>query len=360
MKFVHIADIHFDSPFVNLSDRENLGDIKRLEQRKVFKKVIEYIKENSIDFLFIAGDLYEQQYIRKSTIEYINELFKEIPNTKIYIASGNHDPYIKNSYYNQFKWNDNVYIFPSKIEKMELNDVNIYGYSFDDFYCTDCGIEALEIEDKTKTNILVIHSTVDGANLEEKQYNSIPKRLLEEKGFDYVATGHIHKLDYNTYENQKIVYPGSLISLGFDELGKHGMIVGEINENKELKTEFVPLSENDFEEMEVDVTGCISKDELIEKINDLEIKDNQLIKIILTGKRNFEIDKYEIYKLLTNERIIKIKDHTKMQYDLEKLANTHTLKGLFVEEILKEKENAGEEELEIIEKAVEIAFEALE
>ena len=138
------------------------------------------------------------------------------------------------------------------------------------------------------------------------------------------------------------------------------MIVGEINENKELKTEFVPLSENDFEEMEVDVTGCISKDELIEKINDLEIKDNQLIKIILTGKRNFEIDKYEIYKLLTNERIIKIKDHTKIQYDLEKLANTHTLKGLFVEEILKEKENAGEEELEIIEKAVEIAFEALE
>ena len=138
------------------------------------------------------------------------------------------------------------------------------------------------------------------------------------------------------------------------------MLLGAINENKELKTEFVPLSENDFEEMEVDVTGCISKDELIEKINDLEIKDNQLIKIILTGKRNFEIDKYEIYKLLTNERIIKIKDHTKIQYDLEKLANTHTLKGLFVEEILKEKENAGEEELEIIEKAVEIAFEALE
>ena len=111
MKFVHIADIHFDSPFVNLSDRENLGDIKRLEQRRVFKKVIDYIKENMIDFLFIAGDVYEQQYIRKSTIEYINDLFKEIPNTKIYISPGNHDPYIKNSYYNQFKWNDNVHIF---------------------------------------------------------------------------------------------------------------------------------------------------------------------------------------------------------------------------------------------------------
>ena len=360
MKFIHIADIHFDSPFINLSDRENLGDIKRLEQRSVFKKVIEYIKENDMEFLFIAGDVYEHQYIRKSTIEYINKLFKEIPNTKIYISPGNHDPFIKNSYYNQFKWNDNVHIFSSKMEKIELKDVDIYGYGFDDFYCTDCGIENLEIENKTKTNVLVIHSTVDGANLEEKQYNSISKKLLEEKGFDYVATGHIHKLDYNTYENQKIVYPGSLISLGFDELGKHGMIVGEIKENKELSTEFVPLSENDFEEIELDVTNIISRDELIEKINDLEIANNQLVKIILIGKRNFEIDKYELYKLLTNERIIKVKDHTKIQYDLEKMANTHTLKGLFVKEILKEKENAGEEELEIIEKAVEIAFESLE
>ncbi len=361
MKFIHIADIHFDSPFINLSDRENLGDMKRLEQRRVFKKVIEYIKENHIEFLFIAGDLYEHQYIRKSTIEYINNLFKEIPETKIYISPGNHDPYIKNSYYNQFQWNENVHIFSSRIEKISLENTDIYGYGFDDFYCTDCGIENLEIDDKEKTNILVIHSTIDGANLEEKQYNSIPRKLLEEKGFDYVATGHIHKLDYNTYDNQNIVYPGSLISLGFDELGEHGMIVGEIEEkNKSLETKFISLSEENFEEIEFDVTNIFSKDELIEKINALEIADNQLIKVILIGKRNFEIDRYEIYKLVKNERIIKIRDHTKVNYDLEKIANDYTLKGLFAKEILKEKENADEKQLEIIEKAIEIAFEALE
>ena len=45
MKFVHIADMHFDSPFINLADKEYLGDLRRLEQRKIFKKVIEYIKE---------------------------------------------------------------------------------------------------------------------------------------------------------------------------------------------------------------------------------------------------------------------------------------------------------------------------
>ena len=85
MKFVHIADMHFDSPFVNLSEKDIMGDLRRLEQRKVFKKIIEYIKENNIEYLFIAGDLYEHKYIRKSTIEYINNLFKEIENTKIFI-----------------------------------------------------------------------------------------------------------------------------------------------------------------------------------------------------------------------------------------------------------------------------------
>ena len=114
MKFIHMADMHFDSPFVNLSQIDTLGDLKRLEQRKAFKKIIEYIKENHIEYFFISGDLYENQYIKQSTIEYMNNLFKEIPNTKIFISPGNHDPYLKSSYYNTFKWSDNVKIFALK------------------------------------------------------------------------------------------------------------------------------------------------------------------------------------------------------------------------------------------------------
>lgn len=82
MKFVHIADIHLDSVLMNLNRINNLSDIRRLEQREAIKKVIEYIKENKISYLFISGDLYEHEYVKQSTIEYINNLFKEIPETK--------------------------------------------------------------------------------------------------------------------------------------------------------------------------------------------------------------------------------------------------------------------------------------
>ena len=356
MKFVHIADMHLDSAFSNLSDKDIMGDLRRLEQRKVFKKIIEYIKENDVGYLFISGDLYEHKYIKQSSIEYINNLFKEIPETKIFIAAGNHDPKVKNSYYNKFNWNSNVKIFDSFIEKVEESDCNIYGYSFDDFYCNNCGIEDFLVEQNGKPNILVIHGNLDGVKKDDKPYNPISKKILLEKGFDYVALGHIHKPDY---ENKKIVYPGSTISLGFDELGKHGMIVGELNQD--LKLEFIPLDNEEFTISEINVDNLGSKEELIEKINTLNINPNEYVEIILKGGRNFEIDKYDILKYIQNDRIIKIKDETRLSRDLEKIANESTLRGLFVKEMLEKLENENDlEKKDILEKAVEIGLDALE
>lgn len=361
MKFVHIADMHFDSPFVNLSDKENLGDLRRLEQRKAFKKVIEYVRDNRIEYLFISGDLYEQKYVKKSTIEYINNLFKEIPETKIFISPGNHDPYIKNSYYSKFNWNENVKIFGAKTEKIELENANFYGFGFDDFYCTNSGVENIIIDDKQKLNILIIHGSLNGGTIENSEYNPLSRKMLKEKGFDYVALGHIHKLDYNQEENQNIVYPGSTVSLGFDELGKHGMIVGNLEKGK-IDLEFIPLDETEFKLHEIDVTEIISKEDLIEKINELNFEENNLIEIILIGKRNFEINKYELYKLISNNQIIKIKNKTKINYNLSELANENTLKGLFAKEMLEKlkDENLSVKEREIIENAIEIGFEALD
>ena len=356
MKFVHIADMHFDSPLTNLTDKGNLGEQRRLEQRKVFKKIIEYIKENNIEYLFIAGDLYEHKYIRKSTIEYINNLFKEIENTKIFITPGNHDPFLKNSYYNNFSWNKNVHIFNSKIEKIELENVDIYGYGFDDFYCTNSNVENLEIKNPEKINILIIHGTLDGANLEEMQYNSMSTKMLREKRFDYIALGHIHKNNFN--KNENIIYPGSTISLGFDELGEHGMVVGEINKN-EKKLEFIKLDETEFVEKEINCTEINSIEELIEKINEINIEKNKLYKIILIGKRNFEINIYDLYKYELNEKIIKIKNKTKPNYNLEEISKENTLRGLFAKEILEEIKNKNYNE-EIIENALEIGMEILE
>ena len=217
MRFVHMADIHFDTPFRVLASKKDLADKRRLEQREAFTRAIEYVKENNIPFLFISGDLYEQEYIRESTIEFINNLFKEIPNTKIFISPGNHDPYLNNSFYNTFNWNDNVTIFRGHIKRIELEEADIYGYGFSDFYCTNSNVDEIEIKNKEKINILITHGSLNASKTQDLQYNPVSSVKLKKVGFDYVALGHIHKANYKNNENN-FIYPGSLISFGFDEL----------------------------------------------------------------------------------------------------------------------------------------------
>lgn len=329
MRFVHIADMHFDMPFTVLT-KNGLAEQRRLDQRNAFNKMINYIKENNIDYLFISGDLYENEYVRKTTIEYINNCFKQIPNTKIIITPGNHDPYLVNSYYNKFEWNENVHIF-TKIEKIEDKKLNIYGYGFTDFYSKK--VEIPTNIDTSKINILVMHADLDGATKEVGEYNPILESELKNTKFDYIALGHIHKNNFN--ESKKILYPGSMIAGGFDELGKHGMLVGEINEeNKKMSLEFIELDNKEFAEENIDISKIESQEELIENINQIKIDENKYYKIILTGTKNLELNTNELIKHIQNKNIIKIKDKTKIEYDLEKISKEQSLKGIFVKELL--------------------------
>ena len=235
MRFVHMADIHFDTPFTFLNSQNNLGNIRRLEQREVFKNTIDYIKENNIPYLFITGDLYDHLYVRETTIEFINNLFKSIPNTKIFITPGNHDPFFKNSYYNTFKWSSNVYIFTSELNIYEFDDVDIYGFGFNDFYFKQNIIENIKIKNKNKLNIFLTHGSLNASELLEMQYNPIQENIIKNIGFDYIGLGHIHKREVI---NNNIVYPGSTISLGFDELGEHGILDIDLLKNN-LQINFI-------------------------------------------------------------------------------------------------------------------------
>lgn len=255
MVFIHIADMHFDTPFTFLGQTENFGDIRRLEQREAFKKIIEYIKQQKIKYLFISGDLYDQKYVKETTIEYINNSFKEIPETKIFISPGNHDPFLKNSFYNEFNWNENVYIFNNEIGLYEFEDVDIYGFGFDDFYCNNFKVDDIKIKNKNKLNILVLHGDVDASKNSENPYNPVSNSELSSIGFDYIAMGHIHK---RQIINENIVYPGSLISLGFDEPGEHGMIEADLGKDN-LNINFIKLDNRLFEEKELDISKIYTR-----------------------------------------------------------------------------------------------------
>ena len=81
--------------------------------------------------------------------------------------------------------------------------------------------------------------------------------------------------------------------------------------------------------------------------------------ICLVGNKNFEIDMYNLKKMINQKNIIKIKDLSKMSYDIEAISKENTLKGLFVKELLNQMEENPENK-KIIEQALEIGLEILE
>ena len=217
MKFIHIADLHLDTPLVSLRNNRDLIKKRRTEQRQVFSDVINKIKVENIEYLFVSGDLFEQKFVEKNTIDFLISSFELIPNTKIFISPGNHDPYIKSSPYQTFEWPENVTIFTGEVGMFSFENINVYGIGFTDYEFSSDEISKIQIEDEDKINVLVVHGTLDGAS---KKCLDIKSKDLEK--FDYVALGHIHE---RKVDGSNIVYPGSLLSIGFDELGEHGIVI---------------------------------------------------------------------------------------------------------------------------------------
>ena len=326
MKFIHIADVHFGRPFDNIHNRKIENDL-RTAQRNAFKKVIDIIKEEQIEFLFLSGDLFEQKYVEEETIKYIISLFESIKDTKIFISPGNHDPLIKSSPYNTFTWPENVYIFSGDLGIFEFGKICIYGFGFENYEMINSNVLPIPV-DKEKVNILITHGTLNGNSL---KYNDIKERDL--KNFDYVALGHIHipKID-----NSAIIYPGSLVPLGFDELGKRGAIKGEIilndKENSTIEYQFLEISEKQFDVIEID----ISKYNSIFEIEDsIRLNENCYYKIKLIGTKNINVqDLIDIFS--KKENVIKVEDETRSKVNLEELLKQDNLKGIFIKKMLDE------------------------
>ena len=281
MKFVHIADLHLDTPLISLKNNRKLIKKRRVEHKQIFKDVIKYIRDNDISMLFIAGDLFEQKYIEKSTIDFIINTLSLIPDTKVFITPGNHDPYIKNSPYRNYKWPDNVIIFDGSMKKYSFKNIDIYGYGFDDYECERDYMSEFEPDNYDNINVLITHGNLIG----KSRYNDLKEKELEI--FDYVALGHIHKKKINN----NIVYPGALFSCGFDECGEHGMVVGELQKGN-VNYEFINMEKVHFEVIHVDISDAYDIDSII---NRLDINDN-IYKIILIGEKIWVDRSYICYE----------------------------------------------------------------
>ena len=66
IRFLHCSDIHLDTPYVSLSSEKS--EECRRELRSTFMRMMDHIKERSIDYVLISGDLFDKDYIERHNI----------------------------------------------------------------------------------------------------------------------------------------------------------------------------------------------------------------------------------------------------------------------------------------------------
>ena len=372
IKFIHCADIHLDTPFSSLGTLYGKSSIRRQDIKMTFETIIEMAYKEQVDFLFICGDLYEHNYIRKSTINFINDSFEKIKNTKVIMIPGNHDPWVKGAYYKSFNWADNVYILTDDRPYIGFEEEGVWVGQGDMFLLGQRDMQPVPL---SNINFLLLHGSVD-FDFNKNSYNPISSKTLALIGMDYIALGHFHNRIDKVAGLQNIYNPGSPEPLGFDETGKHGYFIGNISKdqfnNKKLEVKFISASRKEYVESEVNITDCTTDEGIIKKINDrlaqivtnAESYSNLLASITLTGyiSSQFTVD-IEYITSYFNDKLfyIKIKNEAVPDYDFDEIKKEIGLKGLFVRKIFELIDTAKDrEEKELLIKSLYYGVEAIE
>lgn len=348
IKFLHCADIHLDCPFSSLPS--NVAESRGQALKDVFTNIIDLAIKEQVDALFICGDLFEHNYVSISTINFINEGFKKIPDTKIFLVCGNHDPFINNSHYATYEWEDNVVVFKKHISYAYIDetDTYVYGSSFCDFEENESTVPNFDPINAEGINILLTHGTF-GLDFVESKYNPLYMPYLEEVNMDYIGIGHFH----GKFINGNVYNPGSPEPLGFDEDGEHGVFLVSIDKTSSLKIDakFIPTNVSYYKQLELNMPLVDNDMFVIDKIKNtvlpkLESPKTTLMQIKLKGfvPRNVILDSSYIYNSLYYEFLyFNFIDETTPDYDWDSLAQEPGLRGSFVSKLLQRINNTQDE-----------------
>jgi DNA repair exonuclease SbcCD nuclease subunit len=274
--FVHTADLHLDSTFKGISEiNERISSELRNATFNTFNKIIDLCIDRQVDFLLIAGDIYDgADRSLRAQLRFLDGM-KKLSKARIavYIAHGNHDPL--SGWSANLDWPDNVHIFSGKnvekflVKKDETEITQIYGISFHKHDIkTNLAYEFPKIPEAQRDlfTIGVLHCNV-GNNTEHEPYAPCTLNDLIIHNFDYWALGHVHNKNILNDENPLIIYPGNPQGLNPKEIGAKGCFLVNVSENGESNAEFITTDTIRWFVEELTINSLYTEQELISALN---------------------------------------------------------------------------------------------
>lgn len=256
--FIHAADIHLDSPLYKLDHYEG-APVEELRQatRRAFGNLVDLAIAKGVDFVLIAGDLYDGDWKDYNTGLFLVSQMSRLREVNIpaYIIAGNHDAASKIT--KTLRLPDGVELLPSRKATTLLLDkigVAIHGQSF----ASPAVRENLSIAYPSPVpgyfNIGILHTCVTGREGHEP-YAPCKLEELSSKGYDYWALGHAHQQEI-LLDNPLIVFPGNIQGRNIRETGPKGCMLVSVDNSGQASVAFQSLDVIRWDKIEVDASDA--------------------------------------------------------------------------------------------------------
>ncbi|HCX64147.1 MAG TPA: hypothetical protein DHN33_02915, partial [Eubacteriaceae bacterium] len=317
--FIHTADLHLASAFTQAHLPLSIKKELREDTWRVFAQIISDCKEESIDYLWIAGDLFESEMVKISDFERMNHFFQSLDHTKVFIAPGNHDPIKGMRSYDYFAFHENVHVFRSeKASKVEEPAFDLYGVGWQTNTMDAEQVDFSIVEDRGKTKILLIHGDLYD---EASDYLPLKKHQDRLEQFDYVALGHIHRPEKLS---EKMAYSGSPMAMSFKDRGSRGYYKGVVG-REGVQSTFVEMDAKQFVSKEIQIDPEMDYTRILETVKKVADQPKKhLYRIRCKGMIRKELNLEDIENdLKPLYYYIEFRDETLKDFDLEALYETH-------------------------------------
>lgn len=270
-RFIHAADPHLDSPLRGLEAHDGAPiELLRGATRRAFENLVQLTLDECVDFLVIAGDIYDGDWKDYSTGLFFRgqmvRLFdKGIP---VYLIAGNHDAASVIS--KKLSLPENVHVFSTRMAEsmtVEGHPVVIHGHGFPNRAVPENLVKDYPSAVSGKFNLGLLHTSLTGRPGHDS-YAPCSEADLREKGYGYWALGHIHQPEIIS-QDPWIVFSGNCQGRHARETGPRGCQVVTVSES--LQVESVVWHTLDvvrWQELKVDLAGINIESEALLRVGE--------------------------------------------------------------------------------------------
>ena len=210
MRFIHVADLHFDRTFEGLTQEIPTDFLKKLNQanEKTLKNIVTTAIDQAVDFVIFAGDTFHQMNSSLKNQQLLMAQFQQLAQAEIpvYLIFGNHDYYEENLYW--FSFPENVVLFETEtVKSIVATTKNDEKYALSGFSYRHQYLLKTMVPEFPPRNLEVdYHIGLYHGDLNDAHFAPFSLNALKSKNYDYWALGHIHQ---PTKLSEEIIYPGT-------------------------------------------------------------------------------------------------------------------------------------------------------